>query len=218
MSEPLDMQHPLWQLYLIDGLQGGRHAYLSKTHHALVDGVAAVDIGMILLDPKKTPTRIKAPKDPWQPVAPKSSRALRAGRRLRGAATVQGGRPRPSATTVRMPVEDDAERIAKTAEAFSGLAAGGPTCPKSPFNVEIGRDRRVAWAKADLDRLKRAREPVRGFDRQRRRPLDRRRARCAATSRAGARTRPSTWSRWSRSASAGPGRSTTWATGSRRSW
>src|SRR5688572_12107692 len=41
MSEPLDMEHPLWQLYLIDGLRGGRHAYLSKTHHALVDGVAA---------------------------------------------------------------------------------------------------------------------------------------------------------------------------------
>ena len=69
MSEPLDMEHPLWQLYLIDGLRGGRHAYLSKTHHALVDGVAAVDIGMILLDPKRTGTKIKAPKDPLEPGA-----------------------------------------------------------------------------------------------------------------------------------------------------
>ena len=50
----------------------------------------------------------------------------------------------------------------RTAEAFTGLAAGGPTCPKSRFNVPIGRDRRVAWAKTDLDRLKRARAAAEG--------------------------------------------------------
>src|SRR3954465_8897355 len=44
MSEPLDMEPPLWQLYLVEGL-AGRHAYISKTHHALVDGVAACDGG-----------------------------------------------------------------------------------------------------------------------------------------------------------------------------
>ena len=97
MSEPLDMSHPLWQLYLIDGLRGGRHAYLSKTHHALVDGVAAVDIGMILLDAKRTVSRIESPDDPWQPAAPKSSQLFGTGRRLRGAAPLQGGRARASA-------------------------------------------------------------------------------------------------------------------------
>ena len=81
MSEPLDMQHPLWQLYLIDGLRGGRHAYLSKTHHALVDGVAAVDIGMILLDPKKTPQKLQVPKDAVAARGAEAERALRAGRR-----------------------------------------------------------------------------------------------------------------------------------------
>ncbi len=50
----------------------------------------------------------------------------------------------------------------RTAEAFTGMAAGGPTCPKSSFNVPIGRDRLVAWAKTDLDRLKRARGAVEG--------------------------------------------------------
>ena len=50
MSEPLDMTRPLWQLYLVEGLEGERHAYISKTHHALVDGVAAVDVGTIILD------------------------------------------------------------------------------------------------------------------------------------------------------------------------
>jgi diacylglycerol O-acyltransferase len=155
MSEPLDFERPVWQLYLIDGLRGGRHAYLSKTHHALVDGVAAVDIGMILLDPKKTGTRIKPPRDPWRPAEPKS------GALFAQAAAYAVQRPfkaagRAVGHTVRMPART-AARVMRTAEAFTELATAGPKVPKSPFNVRIGRDRRVAWAKADLDRLKRAR-------------------------------------------------------------
>ncbi|MBM3666177.1 MAG: wax ester/triacylglycerol synthase family O-acyltransferase [Actinobacteria bacterium] len=159
MSEPLDFQHPLWQLYLFDGLRG-RHAYLSKTHHALVDGVAAVDIGMILLDPKPTPMRIKPPKDPWSPAPPKR------GELFAQAAAYAVQRPFKAAgraveNTVKMPART-AGSVIRTAEAFTGMASGGPSCPKSPFNVPIGRDRLVAWAKTDLDRLKRARRPVEG--------------------------------------------------------
>ena len=160
MSEPLDLEHPLWQLFLIDGLRGGRHAYLSKTHHALVDGVAAVDIGMILLDAKRRPPRIEVPKDPWRPVAPKP------GALFAQAAAYAVQRPfraagRAAAHTVRMPART-AQQVIRTAEAFTGLAAGGPSCPKSPLNVRIGRDRRVAWARTDLDRLKRARAYAEG--------------------------------------------------------
>ena len=50
----------------------------------------------------------------------------------------------------------------RTAEAFTGLAAGGPSVPMSAFNVRIGRDRRVAWVRTDLDRLKRARAAAEG--------------------------------------------------------
>jgi diacylglycerol O-acyltransferase len=159
MSEPLDFQHPLWQLYLLDGLHG-RHAYLSKTHHALVDGVAAVDIGMILLDPKPTPTTIKPPRNPWSPAPPKR------GELFATAAAYAVQRPFKAAGravehTVKMPART-AGSVIRTAEAFTGMASGGPTCPKSPFNVPIGRDRLVAWAKTDLDRLKRARGAVEG--------------------------------------------------------
>ncbi len=160
MSEPLDLEHPLWQLFLIDGLRSGRHAYLSKTHHALVDGVAAVDIGMILLDAKRRPAKIEAPKDPWRAVEPKP------GALFAQAAAYAVQRPfraagRAAAHTVRMPAKT-AQQVIRTAEAFTGLAAGGPTCPRSPLNVRIGRDRRVAWARTDLDRLKRARAYAEG--------------------------------------------------------
>jgi diacylglycerol O-acyltransferase / wax synthase len=159
MSEPLDMERPLWQLYLIDGLRG-RHAYLSKTHHALVDGVAAVDIGMILLDATREGTRPKKRPKRWQP------EAVQPGELFAQAALYAVQRPfravgRAARTTISMPAKT-ARRVIGTAEAFTGLAAGGPKVPKSPLNVEIGRDRRVAWVRSDLDRLKRARAAAEG--------------------------------------------------------
>jgi diacylglycerol O-acyltransferase len=64
MSEPLDFDRPMWQLHLTEGVEGGRHAYISKTHHALVDGVAAVDVGTILLDPNPEGTEMPHPEEP----------------------------------------------------------------------------------------------------------------------------------------------------------
>jgi WS/DGAT/MGAT family acyltransferase len=160
MSEPLDMERPLWQLYMIEGLGGGRHAFISKTHHALVDGVAAVDVGTILLDASPRGTQLQMPEKPWDPDEPSPSMLVRraASDRVRRPLQAAG---RATRNTIRMPVKT-AARVLRTAEAFTGLAAGGPACPKSPFNVRIGRDRRIAWHQTDLDRLKRARGIVEG--------------------------------------------------------
>ena len=159
MSEPLDMQRPLWQLYLVEGLRG-RHAYISKTHHALVDGVAAVDVGTILLDPSRRGTRFSSPEAPWDPDEPSPTMLVAQ------AASEPVSRPiraagRAARNAVRMPAQT-ASRVIRTAEAFTGLASGGPKVPKSSLNVRIGRDRRVAWARADLDRMKRARAIAEG--------------------------------------------------------
>jgi diacylglycerol O-acyltransferase / wax synthase len=159
MSEPLDMERPLWQLYLIEGLSG-RHAYISKTHHALVDGVAAVDVGTILLDPSPKGTKLKLPEEPWDPDEPSPSMlvAQAASDRIRRPLRAAG---RAARNAVSMPAQT-AGRVLRTAEAFTGLASGGPSVPKSPLNVRIGRDRRVAWTRTGLDRLKRARDAAEG--------------------------------------------------------
>jgi WS/DGAT/MGAT family acyltransferase len=49
-SRRLDRDRPLWDAYLLEGLEGGRWAIATKTHHALVDGVGSVDVGHLLLD------------------------------------------------------------------------------------------------------------------------------------------------------------------------
>jgi WS/DGAT/MGAT family acyltransferase len=154
MSEPLDMQRPLWQLYMVEGLRG-RHAYISKTHHALVDGVAAVDVGTILLDPNRRGTRMNVPEKPWDPDEPSPTMLLTqaASERVRKPLRAAG---RAARTAVSTPAQT-AGRVLRTAEAFTSLASGGPKVPRSPLNVRIGRDRRIAWARTDLERLKRAR-------------------------------------------------------------
>jgi len=49
-STRLDRSRPLWETVLVEGLQGGRWALATKTHHALVDGVGSVDVTELLLD------------------------------------------------------------------------------------------------------------------------------------------------------------------------
>ena len=64
MSRPLDRNRPLWEMYLVEGLSDDRFAVITKTHHAMVDGVSAVDIGQVILDidpsPRSTPARLVA--------------------------------------------------------------------------------------------------------------------------------------------------------------
>ena len=152
MSQPLDFARPLWQLYLIEGLEGKRHAVISKTHHALVDGVSAVDVGTIMLDPNPEGTEMEVSEEPWDPDEPSpemllvraaSERVRRPLRRARKAAQEALTMPR-----------ETAGRVMRTAEGFAGLAAGGPSAPKTFLNA---RDRarpasRLRWRQ--LDQLK----------------------------------------------------------------
>src|SRR3954468_20120063 len=64
-SRQLDHNRPLWEIYLVEGLEEGRVAVITKTHHAMVDGVSAVDIGTVILD--LTPTPREVPEDDWAP-------------------------------------------------------------------------------------------------------------------------------------------------------
>ena len=155
MSEPLDFDRPLWQLYLIEGVEGGRHAYISKTHHALVDGVAAVDVGTILLDPNPEGTEMPIPERAPEPDAPSSELLFVRAATERIREPLRRAR-RAAREAITLPGET-ASRVLRTTEAFAELAIGEPVCPPSPLNVEIGRHRRVAFVRGELQALKDAR-------------------------------------------------------------
>ncbi|MEK6276676.1 MAG: wax ester/triacylglycerol synthase family O-acyltransferase [Actinomycetota bacterium] len=155
MSEPLDFTRPLWQIYLIEGLEENRHAVLSKTHHALVDGVSAVDIGTILLDPNPEGTEMEILEDPWEADEPSPEMLFVRAATNRIRSPLRAAR-KAATGAITMPRET-ASQVMRTAEGFAGLAAGGPRVSSGPLNVAIGRDRRVAYVPAELQAIKDAR-------------------------------------------------------------
>jgi diacylglycerol O-acyltransferase / wax synthase len=152
MSEPLDFTRPLWQLYLVEGLERRRFAVVPKTHHALVDGVAAVDVGTVVLDPNKDGTAMELPSEPWDPDEPSPEMLFIRAASNRIANPLRSAR-RAAREAISMP-RSTAGRVMRTAEGFAKLASSGPSAPRTFLNPEIGRDRRVAYVATELDRLK----------------------------------------------------------------
>ena len=160
-SQQLDRTKPLWELWLVEGLRKKRFALISKTHHALVDGVAGVDIATVLFDVKPVPEPIRAERrlDP-QPGAvrrePRGAwgRGAREGAgRARSAAS-----PRRSAPPAPPPgrSQNAAEGLGEVAWEFANPA------PDLPLNVPIGPHRRYAWVRGDLADFKRIKSALGG--------------------------------------------------------
>ena len=128
MSEPLDLTRPLWQLYLVEGLEGKRHAYINKTHHALVDGVAAIDVGTIILDASPEGNQVDGDlEERWEPDEPSPELLFVRDASDRIRAPLRAAR-KAAREALTMP-RSTAGRVMKTAEGFAKLAASGPTRP-----------------------------------------------------------------------------------------
>ncbi|WP_029432651.1 wax ester/triacylglycerol synthase family O-acyltransferase [Blastococcus sp. URHD0036] len=150
-SRPLDRRRPLWELYLVEGLSGGRIAVITKTHPALVDGLGAVDIAQVLLDPSPDAT---APEvEPWRPRRLPSGVEL-----LRAAVSEYVQRPSAAVESLGQAVTDVRATAARLGGAASGFVRAARSAvfpaPNSPLNAARSRQRRVAVARADLDDLK----------------------------------------------------------------
>ena len=152
-AQRLDRTKPLWELLLVDGLHDDRFALIAKSHHALVDGISAVDITTVLFDDTPGAPPIAPPHAPWAPrPLPTPAQLLSDAlleRATRPAEAVRGAR-----AVVRAPrqlLRDARDGLqAMGALAFAGLR---PT-PATPLNVEVGPHRRYTWVDAELAELR----------------------------------------------------------------
>ena len=152
-SQQLDRSKPLWELWLVQGLTRKRFAIITKTHHAVVDGVSGVDIATVLFDLKPVPEPTE-PDDTWvaEP-EPSSTTLLTKGLEDLARAPVQAARRIERA--VEHP-EGTLRQLTSAVEAVSevGWNFTNPA-PKVPLNVEIGSHRRYVWVRSDLAHFKR---------------------------------------------------------------
>jgi WS/DGAT/MGAT family acyltransferase len=152
-SQALDRSKPLWEMWLIEGLKDDRFALITKNHHALIDGIAGVDLATVLFDLSPDPPPIRHSGRPWQPHAePGTAELMAVGARgaAHAAAEVVGGALHALAHPDRA-----LSRSREAAEVVGELiwAVLNPA-PSTPFNVPIGPHRRFVGVTSRLEDFK----------------------------------------------------------------
>jgi diacylglycerol O-acyltransferase / wax synthase len=147
-SRRLDRRRPLWEVYLIEGLAGGRFAVVTKSHQALVDGINALDIAHVIVDGKSDSDQTLA--QTWRPAREPTDVEL-----VASAFVDAVRRPSQIVENVRGAITD-VKAVARPV--FSAVGAIASTvartavrpAPVSPLNAEIGEARRYVIVGTDL--------------------------------------------------------------------
>jgi diacylglycerol O-acyltransferase len=145
LSHRLDRRRPLWETVLLDGLENGRWALATKTHHCLVDGMGSVDVGETLLDSQRSPKRHREPPH-W--TIPHEEKTALPGSGLPGA-LVRGAKA--GASTLRHP----GELLTQAAGVADLLVHEELTAaPHTSLNAPLGTTRGYTAVPFSLNQLK----------------------------------------------------------------
>jgi diacylglycerol O-acyltransferase / wax synthase len=160
-SQGLDRSKPLWELWLVEGLEGNRFALISKSHHALIDGISGVDLATVMFDLSPVPEPVEHSGRPWQPhrepgtvdlVAAGLKGAVRAGIEVVTRAASAATHPERALGNLREAAEGIGEIV------WAGLNPA----PDTPLNVEIGPHRRFIGVPSRLEDFKRVKDAFGG--------------------------------------------------------
>ena len=147
MSQRLDYGKPLWELWVIEGLEGDRGALISKTHHCMIDGIAGVDLLTILLSPD--PGEEAEPPPRWLPETAPTPLEL-AGAELWRRAMMPIAAVRGLAEAAQHPAEAIANVREQVSAVVEALGAGLVPASNTPLNQDLGPHRRFDWLTLEL--------------------------------------------------------------------
>jgi diacylglycerol O-acyltransferase len=144
-ARPLDRTRPLWELVLVEGLENGSFAVVTKVHQALVDGVHAVDLGHVVLD--TSCGSYDPPAQLWHPAPEPTFVEL-----LVSAVADSVRRPQQIVETLRSGIGGARSALGGAVETLGDLAARTAARPtqSSPLNHEVGEHRRFCMVATDL--------------------------------------------------------------------
>jgi WS/DGAT/MGAT family acyltransferase len=152
MSQQLDRRRPLWENWIVEGLEGGeRFALISKIHHCMIDGASGMDLSQILMSISPELPEIEPPP-PFVPKAAPSRLEL-----LRGEVLRSLGTPLRIARDLRRfseETEDVRAELGTRLRAVVKMAGMGLSADATPLNGPVGPHRRFDWWRAPLAELK----------------------------------------------------------------
>jgi diacylglycerol O-acyltransferase / wax synthase len=151
MSHPLERDRPLWEMWIAERLEDGRVGMVGKAHHCMVDGIAAVELTSVLLDPSPEPE--EPGPDGWRPQAEPGPGELLSeglGRRARDAVALAGFPLRLARSPQRLfDLPGAALRTGRTL-----ARAAVPLAPESPLNAPSSSQRHLARLCRPLEDLR----------------------------------------------------------------
>ncbi|MCZ7616773.1 MAG: wax ester/triacylglycerol synthase family O-acyltransferase [Myxococcota bacterium] len=168
MSQKLDVHKPLWEIWFVEGLAGGRFAVITKVHHSMIDGVSGVDLLATLMDPEAEAEALRADLEgaagssrPWLARAAPSPWTLLADEGLRRAAL-----PLAALRAGRDAVAHPDEAVHALRDALEGLreilTPGLIGASPTPLNGEIGPHRRFDWLQTGIADTQEVRKRIGG--------------------------------------------------------
>ena len=158
MAQQLDRTKPLWEMWMVEGLQDGHWAIVSKVHHCMVDGVSGSDLLAVVLDSEREPSR--PTPDSWRPeTEPSDARVVADAVGDLVISPYEQFRALRSATRGWRQLAGLFADAARGAASMAGLVR--PTV-ESSLNGPIGPHRRWDWARTTLSDIKRIRTELGG--------------------------------------------------------
>jgi diacylglycerol O-acyltransferase / wax synthase len=165
-AQPLDLDKPLWEIWVVEGLERSedgdpRFAVITKTHHALVDGIAGVDLMTVLFDTAPEPKVPPERGSNWVP------RPMPSGTQLLGEALAERAAvPLDAARAMGGVVRHPRRLLGAAARGAAGLGSlvvsSLRPAPASPYNVDIGPHRRFEWVRWSLPAVKQVKNELGG--------------------------------------------------------